>query len=98
MNIGQFLSALLELVLIIIHTLLCLALVCLLGWWLPIHNGLTDVIERIPEKFQWIVFPVSFVLLFFMPFYALASVGIVGLKHSKGRLSVIYQDISDSFK
>ncbi|KQB01659.1 hypothetical protein CGT94_18655 [Vibrio metoecus] len=98
MNLRQLLSAIFELLLLIFLSFQCLVLVVLLGWWLPVSNGLTNIIERLPGKVQWVLLPVSFALMLCMPFYAIASIGIVGLKHSKERLKVIFQNMSDSFK
>ncbi|ENO0728345.1 hypothetical protein ACA506_004471 [Vibrio parahaemolyticus] len=96
MKLGLFFGAIFELCMLIIFSGLCLVVVLFFGWWVPASDGLSSLFDKVPARFQWLVFPFSFLLMLCMPFYAIAAIGFRGLEDARQRFSIVRQDIVDS--
>lgn len=97
MKISQFFDACVEILFICLLMVFQMVMLMLFGWWMVVHDMLTGLMNKVPESLNILLLPIHLIILMFSPFYGLSFISLTGLKESRKRLSVQFQNITDSF-
>lgn len=97
MKFSQFIDSIVEMLFIYLLMVFQIAMLMLFGWWMVVHVILTGLMNKVPDSINILLFPIHLIMLMFSPFYGLSFISLTGLKEGRKRLSVLFQNITDSF-